>query len=218
MARKNMTEHELLSFIGKRIRRERVRRGLSQEAFAEKAGFHRTYIGTVERGAQSVTLQSYNKFARALGLNICELLSGLDDLHVGSGNGNQEDTCSLFEDKTDEFVFVDANTFAMEPKPVFIFDMQGKVVHVNPAFTKLMGYTAEVMSGRHITAIYAPECIQEVRLNLINILTGFLSVCRVPLMTENKIRIMAETKLLRGYWEYVQIIIGTVNIISLESA
>jgi len=37
-------------------------------------------------------------------------------------------------------------------------------------------------------------------------------------MTENKIRIMAETKLLRGYWEYVQIIIGTVNIISLESA
>jgi transcriptional regulator with XRE-family HTH domain len=41
---------EVRSAFGDRVRQLRLKRGLSQEAFALKAGINRTYIGDVERG------------------------------------------------------------------------------------------------------------------------------------------------------------------------
>ena len=40
--------------------------GLSQEAFAEKAGLHRTYISAVERQKRSIALENVQKIANAL--------------------------------------------------------------------------------------------------------------------------------------------------------
>lgn len=41
---------KLLADFGSRIRELRLARGLSQEQLAELTGFHRTYIGMIERG------------------------------------------------------------------------------------------------------------------------------------------------------------------------
>ncbi len=41
---------KLLKQFGDRIRRLRTTRGLTQEQLAELTGFHRTYIGMIERG------------------------------------------------------------------------------------------------------------------------------------------------------------------------
>jgi transcriptional regulator with XRE-family HTH domain len=52
--------------FGKRIRDLRIARGLSQEVLADMSGFHRTYIGSVERGERNVTLTTIAVLARTL--------------------------------------------------------------------------------------------------------------------------------------------------------
>ena len=48
--------------------------GLSQEAFAEKLGFHRTYISSVERCQRNVSMDNLDKMAKALKIKVGELL------------------------------------------------------------------------------------------------------------------------------------------------
>jgi len=65
---------EILDKFGKRVRDERLHRGLSQEELAEKAELHRTYIGMIERGEKNITLINIQKIAKALGITVDELL------------------------------------------------------------------------------------------------------------------------------------------------
>ena len=67
----------LLLKFAKRVRAERKKLGLSQEGFAEKSGFHRTYIGMIERAEKNITLANIEKLAKALHLSISTLLNGL---------------------------------------------------------------------------------------------------------------------------------------------
>ncbi len=59
--------------FGKRIAQLRTESGLSQEKFAFKCGVDRTYIGTIERGEKSPTLNTIDKLATALGVSFKEL-------------------------------------------------------------------------------------------------------------------------------------------------
>ena len=59
--------------LGARVREERHRRGLSQEALAQAARLDRTYIGGVERGERNPSLESIAKIAAALRVPIVAL-------------------------------------------------------------------------------------------------------------------------------------------------
>jgi transcriptional regulator with XRE-family HTH domain len=59
--------------FGARVRVLRLKRGLSQEALAEEAGIHRTYIGGIERGLRNPALKNINALARALRVTLSEL-------------------------------------------------------------------------------------------------------------------------------------------------
>jgi transcriptional regulator with XRE-family HTH domain len=48
---------------------------LSQEALADKANLHRTYIGAVERCERNITLLNANKIAQALNRPLAGLLN-----------------------------------------------------------------------------------------------------------------------------------------------
>ncbi len=70
-----MEKEQLLILFGNKIKQERLKRNLSQEDFAELTGFHRTYIGMVERAERNVTLLNVEKFANALQIEVHELLN-----------------------------------------------------------------------------------------------------------------------------------------------
>lgn len=65
---------EILIAFGNRIRQLRLEKKWSQEKLAEKTGFHRTYIGMIERGERNPSLKNINVFAKAFGISISELL------------------------------------------------------------------------------------------------------------------------------------------------
>ena len=70
-----MPSSKILLSFGKRVREERLKRGFSQEKFAELVGVHRTYIGMVERGEKNITIENIEKIAKALGISIDKLMS-----------------------------------------------------------------------------------------------------------------------------------------------
>ena len=65
--------------FGMAVRRLREEAGYSQEAFADRAKVHRTYMGTVERGETNLTLENIDKLARALNLKIWQLLKEVEE-------------------------------------------------------------------------------------------------------------------------------------------
>jgi|TARA_R110001606_G_scaffold35769_5_gene103650 transcriptional regulator with XRE-family HTH domain len=69
-----MINNFLLKEFGDRIRHLRTLENLSQEQLAYKTGFHRTYIGMIERGERNISLTNMAIFAKAFDLTIDELL------------------------------------------------------------------------------------------------------------------------------------------------
>ncbi|MET3975834.1 helix-turn-helix domain-containing protein [Cellulosimicrobium composti] len=65
---------DLQRALGENLRTLRVRRGMSQEDFAEFLGVHRTYMGGVERGERNLTLRSVEKLAERLDVDPVSLL------------------------------------------------------------------------------------------------------------------------------------------------
>ena len=68
-------ENELQRTVGQNLRNLRVAKGLSQEAFADLLGVHRTYIGAMERGERNLTLGTVERLARSLGVEPLSLLT-----------------------------------------------------------------------------------------------------------------------------------------------
>ncbi len=59
--------------FGQRLRELRRERGLSQEELAFRAGLHRTYVSSAERGQRNVALVNLEKLSRALEIDIGDL-------------------------------------------------------------------------------------------------------------------------------------------------
>jgi transcriptional regulator with XRE-family HTH domain len=60
--------------LASNLQRLRRAKGLSQEAFADEAGLHRTYISDLERAARNPTIEVIDRLARALSVKLGDLL------------------------------------------------------------------------------------------------------------------------------------------------
>ena len=60
--------------FGEKLRKLRKERGISQEELGGRAGLHRTYVSSVERGERNVSLETIDKLARGLGLPMGDLM------------------------------------------------------------------------------------------------------------------------------------------------
>ncbi|MBX3452679.1 MAG: helix-turn-helix transcriptional regulator [Planctomycetaceae bacterium] len=64
--------------FGLAIRRHREGQGLSQEAFADLAGIHRTYVSSIERGKVQVSIGIAQQLAAALGVPLSRIWRELE--------------------------------------------------------------------------------------------------------------------------------------------
>lgn len=60
--------------LGRNVRAHRLRMGWTQEGLGEEAGMHRTQIGVIERGESNATLETLDKLAAALSIELWLLL------------------------------------------------------------------------------------------------------------------------------------------------
>lgn len=65
------------------LRRLRTASGLSQEELADRAGLHRTYISSIERGQRNISLENIFIIANALGAEPGELLAPIRQSEIG---------------------------------------------------------------------------------------------------------------------------------------
>ena len=64
--------------LGEEIRKARLKARLSQEALADKAGLHRTYISLLERNKKSPTLETLLRICRALGVSAAGIIKKIE--------------------------------------------------------------------------------------------------------------------------------------------
>lgn len=57
---------DIVRVFGSNLKKYRIALGLSQEAFAEKCGLHRTYISAIECYRRSIALENIQRIADAL--------------------------------------------------------------------------------------------------------------------------------------------------------
>ena len=69
-----MNEQELAAAFGLNLRLKRKKSGMTQLALAEKAGVTRGYVGLIERGETSITLEKVYRLADALECDVLDLL------------------------------------------------------------------------------------------------------------------------------------------------
>lgn len=64
---------DIVKVFGTNVKRYRQAMGISQEAFAEKCGLHRTYISAIECYRRSISLENIQRIADALGVETYKL-------------------------------------------------------------------------------------------------------------------------------------------------
>lgn len=71
----------LREIFGQQVRLERVMRRWSQEALGLGAGIDRSHIGAIERAEVGASIDTIEKVAAALDIDICQLLKSEHVLH-----------------------------------------------------------------------------------------------------------------------------------------
>ena len=64
---------DIVKVFGTNLKKYRTEMGLSQEAFADKCGMHRTYIRAIECYRRSISLENIQRIADALGIETYKL-------------------------------------------------------------------------------------------------------------------------------------------------
>ena len=88
---------DIVKVFGTNLKKYRIDMGLSQEAFADKCGMHRTYISAIECYRRSISLENIQRIADALEIETYKLFimkqepfhRKLDKHPADSYNGNR---------------------------------------------------------------------------------------------------------------------------------
>ena len=70
---KGIVAMDIIKVFGDNLKKYRKAMGISQEAFAEKCGMHRTYISAIECYRRSISLENIQRIADALGIETYKL-------------------------------------------------------------------------------------------------------------------------------------------------
>jgi transcriptional regulator with XRE-family HTH domain len=79
----------LRALLAARVRRLRTARGLNRAALAQKCGLHASFVAAVERGTQSISLDSLYRLAEALDVLPETLIAGAAAVPDGDSETQQ---------------------------------------------------------------------------------------------------------------------------------
>lgn len=65
---------DMRALVGRNVRRYRLKKGLTQEEFAEKSGFSQQYISGLEKGRRNPTVVTLYELSQALGVSHLDLM------------------------------------------------------------------------------------------------------------------------------------------------
>lgn len=74
----------LANRMGEVVRSFRNEAGLSQEELAARCNLHRTYIGSIERGEKTITIETAQKLTKAFGISLTQLFQRLENHEDGA--------------------------------------------------------------------------------------------------------------------------------------
>ncbi|HRY30352.1 MAG TPA: helix-turn-helix transcriptional regulator [Elusimicrobiota bacterium] len=81
--------------LGRKLRAERERQGLTQEIVAERCNLSTAFIGQIERGQNAASLTSVERIGRALNVSLSELFSFPETRPSKPSLSSYEKICSL---------------------------------------------------------------------------------------------------------------------------
>lgn len=91
---------------------------------------------------------------------------------------------------------------------LFILDPQGRILQVNPAVERRLGYTQQELLGHPVLKVHPPDQHEEARRIVAAMLAGQMDLCPVPLLTRGGQQIPVETRVVPGQWNGQPALIG----------
>lgn len=97
---------------------------------------------------------------------------------------------------------------------VFIFDLQGTIVHLNTAVSSCLGYQQAELIGKHIQTVHPDDFKEEIMAIAADMLARNRDNCLIPLSTRDGKLIPVETHITQGQWSGRQVFFGVSRDIS----
>ncbi len=91
---------------------------------------------------------------------------------------------------------------------ILIVNLEGCIVHSNPALRKRLSYTEKELLGKNILSFHPQNRVLEAAKNFSEVLEGKTSVYNVPFITKEGTEIFAETRFSRGSWKGQEVLIA----------
>jgi transcriptional regulator with XRE-family HTH domain len=95
-------QDQWLSELGIRLKTEREKQGLTQQALADKAKTKQDYIAQIERGARNPTLRTFMNILSGLDISADYLMYGDTSERQGAMSGVVKDFTSLVQSRTQQ--------------------------------------------------------------------------------------------------------------------
>ncbi len=90
---------------------------------------------------------------------------------------------------------------------LFVLDLDGRILHYNPAVATGLGY-GDSLLGQPVWAVHPPEVHAEAERVVGEMLAGTRASCPLPLLKANGERILVDTRVVKGHWDGRPALIG----------
>ncbi len=85
---------------------------------------------------------------------------------------------------------------------LFVFDVDGHILHSNPVVYHRLGYSPEALQNMHMLNIYPPHQQHEALNAIIAMMSGKGAVCTIPLQAKDGMLIPVQTRVTHGNWDH----------------
>ncbi len=99
---------------------------------------------------------------------------------------------------------------------IFITDLNGRSLYINPAVTAKLGYTLADLQDMHLLDVHPPELRETAEQIFADMLAGQTDVCPLPLARKDGSRIPVETRVWMGRWDNQDCLFGISKDLSGE--